>query len=330
MSESAPFTVVPMVAIHPTKLNLYSECVWHEKKPFRKKRFHVEHVSKAHNGKVSENARRKINKAIEYLLFLSREKELPDTYNGKNYLFKLGFVTLTLPSKQVHTDKELKELCLNQFLIESKKKWNVRNYLWRAEKQENGNLHFHILVDKFIPWSELRDVWNRIVNKIGYVDRYRENMRAYHKGGFKVREDLLKHWSSANQLKSYNAQKVNDWNSPNSTDIHSIKKVSNIQAYISKYCTKDEQSEGIEGRIWGCNEALSNVKGAQLVVDNQIDSAIKDLFEKYSPNCYSGEYFSCVTIEFSMLTGLESDVLFKAFSDYLQDHFGVNYQRQTF
>ena len=29
-------------------------------------------------------------------------------------------------------------------------------YFWRAEKQANGNIHFHLLVDRFIPMDLLR------------------------------------------------------------------------------------------------------------------------------------------------------------------------------
>lgn len=330
MELSTPYEIVPMLSIHPTKLNLYSSFEWQEKKKYYPKRFKIETASKQHNGKVSEHAKRKIKKAIDYLLFLSREKELPDTYHGANYKFRLAFITLTLPSLQVHSDNEIKERCLNQLLIELKKKHNVRNYLWRAEKQNNGNLHFHILVDKFIPWSELRDMWNRIINKLGYVDTYRESMRNFHKNGFKVRTDLLESWSETKQLQSYNRNKQSDWASPNSTDIHAVHKVKNIQAYVAKYCTKDEQSKGLKGRLWGCNEQLSNIPGAQIVVDNEINEALCELFDKYSPNVYNGDYFSSISIEFAMLSGLESKVLFEAFAGFLSQHFGTNYQTQFY
>jgi len=330
MEVNNSFDIIPMLSIHPTKLNLYSQIQWHKKRPYRSKRFNISMASKDHAGKVSVHAKRKISKAIEYLLFLSREKELPDTYNGRNYKFRLAFITLTLPSKQVHSDQEIKEQCLNQFLIEARKKWNVKNYLWRAEKQKNGNIHFHILVDKFIPWSVLRDSWNRIINKLDYVSNYRDEMRRFHDGGFKVRQDLIKQWDYKSQIKAYNSQKVKDWNSPNSTDIHSVHKVKNIQAYVSKYCTKDEQNAGLKGRLWGCNEALSNVPGAQLVIDSEVNDALISLFNKYNPRSYVGAHFTSISIEFAMLNDSDSDLLFNAFTTFLQNHFGTNYQKQLF
>ncbi|MBA7635839.1 hypothetical protein ES703_43443 [subsurface metagenome] len=320
------FTLIPMLSIHPDRINLYSEVHWDPYKPRRDPSVHLNGISRDHGGKVSAAARRKVSRAIEYLLFLANEKVLPDTTHGKAYGFKLSFITLTLPSTQAHTDQEIKARLLNQFLIEARKKWHVKNYLWRAEKQKNGNIHFHILADKFIPWSELRDTWNRITNKLDYVTRYRDQMRTFHEGGFRTREDLLKTWSYKNQIKAYNSGKVNDWASPNSTDIHSVWKVKNIKAYISKHCIKDEQSEGLTGRLWGCNEQLSNIPGARMVVDQPISDSLRSIFNKHSPDVYEGAYFSSVDISFEWLKDSDSTELFKAFAGFLNDHFGHSLQ----
>ncbi len=317
-----------MISIHPDRINFYSEVNWYPYKPRRDPSVHLIDVSRDHKGKVSPVARRKISRAIEYLLFLANEKVLPDTTHGKAYSFKLCFITLTLPSAQIHSDQVIKARCLNQFFIEARKKWHVKNYLWRAEKQKNGNIHFHILADKFVPWSEMRDVWNRIVNKLGYVDRYRDQMRAFHEGGFRIREDLLKSWSYKNQIKSYNSSKVNDWASPNSTDIHSVWKIKNIKAYICKHCTKDEQSEGLTGRLWGCNEDLSYVPGARIVIDQPISDALRSIFNKHAPDVYEGAYFSSASIKFEWLKDSDSTLLFQAFAGFLNDHFGHSLQAE--
>jgi len=324
------FELIPCISIHPDRLNVYHKILWHPYKPTRSRAEHLLGVSKDHAGKVSIVARRKINKAIKYLLFLANDKTLPDTAHGKAYSFKLAFITLTLPSTQVHPDVELKDKLLNQFLVEIRQKYGVSNYLWRAEKQKNGNLHFHVLCDKFIPWSELRDRWNRICNKLGYVDRYRDEMRAYHAGGFKVRKQLLKTWEYKAQIKAYNTGKANDWNSPNSTDIHSVHKIRDIAAYLSKYCTKDEQTKGLSGRLWGCNYQLSDIPGGQLVVDSHVSDSLNRLIEKYNPDLYSGKYFSTFFINLEMLRDPEADILLKAFSAFLINHFSFNLQSKFY
>ncbi len=320
---AADFDVVPMVSIHPTRLNLYSEVVKSTKTIRPRSVDHLKVGFNTPSSTISDQSRRKINKAIEYLLFLARPKPILDRANGRNYSFKICFITLTLPSKQVHSDIELKKGALNQFLIEARKRWGVKNFIWRAEKQANGNLHFHVIADKFIPWSELRDTWNRIINKFGYVDTYRSQMREFHKSGFKVRDELLKSWSFISQKRAYETGKVNDWASPNSTDIHAVHKIKNIQAYFSKYFFKSEQNENLTGRLWGCNYELSNIEGGKLIVDSRVHTAIKKLYERFKPRVYSGEYFTSFYITFDMLTTSDSFELFKAFSDFVFDHFNT-------
>jgi hypothetical protein len=59
-----------------------------------------------------------------------------------------------------------------------------------------------------------------------------------------------------------------DFNNPNSTDIHAIEKINSITSYVVKYvCKKDDRQTDdghevrkIEGRIWGCSDALRSIK----------------------------------------------------------------------
>lgn len=328
MIESG-FEGIPCVTIHPSRVNLFTLHEGTRRSNPDRPRFDITKVKKSHNDKISENARRKVSKSIEYLIFMANKKTLPNSYHGKSYNFSIAFVTLTLPSNQIHSDIEIKEHCLNHFLIEVRQKWKLRNYVWRAEKQANGNIHFHVLVDKFIPWSELRDTWNRITNKLGYVNRYRDQMRAFHNGGFKVREDLLKTWEYKKQIKAYKAGKANDWSSPNSTDIHSIRKVTNILSYIVKYATKESQSTGLKGRLWGCNFELSDIKGARLIADSHTKDQINKLCDRFPGSVYKGDYFTSIKIDFKVLQESDFSLLFKAFSEFLIEHFNYNYQLFT-
>ena len=248
---NSDLVLIPSISIHPDKICSYSQVQWFAPHVSHKDNYETrdnsnnefEHLLKSKRsamGLVSDNAKRKISRSLDYLLLLSQDKGLHSNYLGRDFTFKIGFVTLTLPSEQIHPDNVIKSKCLNSLLIELKKYHKVKNYIWRAEKQKNGNIHFHILVDKFIPWSKLRDRWNRIIEKLGYVTAYRESMLQFHKGGFQVRQDLLKYWSFKKQIQAYKTGSKNDWNSPNSTDVHSIRKVINLKGYITKYMTKNE------------------------------------------------------------------------------------------
>lgn len=245
--------LIPNITIHPDKICLYKVPHWHPSAPPKRSQEEIKAYNqwkaasiigseRSAKGRVSDIARRKMSKAITYLVTMSRQKQSHSRFSGRYLQFRLAFITLTLPSPQVHDDNQIKSECLNQFIIEVKRFYKVKHYVWRAEKQKNGNIHFHILVDKFIPWQEIRDRWNRIINKLGYVDSYRESQKDWHKDGFRHRPELLKTWSYEKQYKAYTRGAKSHWNSPNSTDVHAIKKINNVKAYVQKYAVKDETS----------------------------------------------------------------------------------------
>lgn len=352
-------TVIPQISIHPGQINLSYQYHWSPSRPPRresnseyfafvndkgelfeykeKKHEHLLKSNRTANGKISKIAERKIKKAIDYQLAVTTEKKVTDRITGRTIKMKLAFITLTLPSQQKHTDKEIISKLLNQFLIEIKKYYRVKNYIWRAEKQENGNVHFHILIDKFIPYQELRDRWNRITEKLGYVTRYRLEQENWHKNGFKVRVNLLKTWSYEKQKTAYERGSKQHWHSPNSTDIHSLQKIINIKSYITKYITKQPKSqtnnpnqESLEntqtGRVWGCNRELNNLKGAQLDVDNITGEQLQKLADNPKVHKFKGDYFEVFYVDWKELPNMGCDYLFNQLALYLHEVFDTPIQ----
>jgi len=86
----------------------------------------------------------------------------------------LFFITLTLPSDQCDSDNEIKRSVLMPFIQQLKRVSGVDQYFWSCEPQENGNLHFHCLIDRYVRKELLTDLWNVACNHLGYLDRYIE------------------------------------------------------------------------------------------------------------------------------------------------------------
>lgn len=147
---------------------------------------------------------------------------------------KIGFWTLTLAASQVHTDNEIKSVVLNQFLVEMRRH-GLKRYIWKAEKQENGNIHFHIVTDVYVHYLDVRKVWNRCQEKLGYVSRFLEKHGHKH-------------------------------SSPPSANVTALKSIKNIADYIAKYCSKD--GKGIEGRIWFASETLQGLSNVREFVND--------------------------------------------------------------
>lgn len=216
---------------------------------------------------LSQHSVKRLRRAINFMIYTTQEKEITGkkiitksqnftteyekgTTYQKPVKHKLSMITLTLPSKQIHDDETIKSKCLNQFLIEIRKSFKVQDYIWKAEKQENTNIHFHILINRYIHHVKIKTIWNRIINKIGYVDTFAKNQRIYFENGFRMSENPHDKRTEAKQRAAYEKGKNENWLNPNSTDIHALYKVRNAGAYLTKYLakgvTKTERTEQIK------------------------------------------------------------------------------------
>lgn len=264
-------TFIPFASVSPEKISLYARPLDGFSYGHR---FSANIQNLSNNdtdGKISKKANAKIERAISYLLFNAKPKSVMEHTTGKRFTFLVNFITLTLPAQQMHSDNEIKKVCLNNFLTVARKN-GLKNYVWRAEAQpQTGNIHFHITTDHFIHYNSIRKWWNQSVNLLGYLELFKA----------KFHHD-----------------------NPNSTDVHSVKHIRKLASYLSKYLGKNKsfpcigelrlidgkpteflygspeyKSEAggkkkgkviacilgsrvrpITGRLWGCSESLSKIK----------------------------------------------------------------------
>lgn len=218
-------------------------------------------ISKEKNkvkGKFSNGAKKRLTKIIDlftssiagYLLYNKIPLSNIDRY--------IKFVTLTLSSAQFHSDTFIRRNMLNVFLLELKRKHNVKSFIYCSEAQKNGNIHFHILINQYIHWKKIREIWNKIQENNGYIESFEK------KFGHK---------------------------NPNSIDIHKLKKVNSLAAYLTKYFTKDENRRKIEGRLWGCSDNLRELKYYEKLVDYEVDNYLNEMFLNHRDAFYQTDFF---------------------------------------
>jgi signal recognition particle subunit SEC65 len=234
-------------------------------------------------GVLSPNARKRMRRALNLLVAQALEKELFDEVSGRTFTFKVNFITLELPAPQGDvTDDQLKRKCLNEWLLYAKRRYGLKSYVWKAETQENGNLHFHITTDCYIHWGDVRKSWNYSLRHFGFVEQYQAKMKEWHKGGFQVRTDLLKSWNLTSQKEAYEYGQKTDWKNPNCTDVHAVNKIDDLAGYMIKYMSKKEDGRRqVEGKIWGCSTNLTIKDKVEFEFENpdaeQLRKALQDL-----------------------------------------------------
>lgn len=239
---------------------------------------------------LSEKAQKRLKLAVNWLYELAETKRVYHEQKEVYFSFKINFITLTLPCLQMHRDTTIKNNAFNAFLTYLRKYYQLNNYVWRAECQSNGNIHFHICTDTYINYKTVRTSWNRQLRKLGYIKRYQKKFKgmAFNDYERMMREKGIHDLSKI--LSSFKYGESTNWLDPNTTDIHSLYNISNPAAYISKYMSKGDSGidkEGryelkyrrIIGRNWGLSQSLSKLKG-YVDIRNDIICQVIDYVER--------------------------------------------------
>lgn len=188
-------------------------------------------------GVLSKKAITRLRNSVNWLVSSASYKRVWCKREQKHFYFKINFITLTIPQQK---DKDitptLLQECLHNWLVYARKYLHLRNYVWKIEKGEKGKLHIHITADTFIHYKQVRESWNQIIMKKGLSCSY------------------------FNKTGHYN---------PNSTDVHSVRKVKDVAAYLCKYMSKETGlDKGFDKRIWGCSMLLSAKNKCTCIVDS--------------------------------------------------------------
>lgn len=165
-------------------------------------------------------------------------------------------VTLTLPSVQTESDNVIKRKYLNVWLQNLERVHKGINWLWVAESQKNGNIHFHVVVDRYVQFEWVRRSWNRVLSNGGYIDAY--------------------------------CKKFGNRNPP-SVNVHGQKAMGNPAAYITKYLTGDKFVRELEGRKWGCCDRLRGLDRYSLNRGEELESMVCGKFAHLLTDVKYGE-----------------------------------------
>lgn len=245
-------------------------------------------AKKKKNAELSYRARKRIRNAVNWLCLLSAPRHSKYSKKRVSTNFRIGFWTLTLPSKQLHSHAEIKKVCLNNFLTVMRQKFKMHNYVWVAELQKNGNIHFHITTDVYVHYYEIRRIWNQSIELLGYVTAYKHTFESMSYEEYAYWRRMKGASDKKKILKSYNHGQNSCWRDPNTTDVKSVRNIKNLAAYLSKYMAKGNlqgSASGIyvdsfkqfNGRRWYLSQSLSKLGTVKI----DFDMRVRAIFEKF-------------------------------------------------
>jgi|GEM_PF-3549584 len=132
------------------------------------------------------------------------------------------FITISFPAGL--SDENCRK-CLNIWLTRVRTIRPYFPYLWVAERQQNGTLHYHILSNIFLPV--------KLINRFMAIAI--DGVKADQIGVFKK-------WNR---------------NKYNGVDVKAVRNSKALKGYLAKYITKNDDK--IDGAAWHCSRLFSNL-----------------------------------------------------------------------
>ena len=149
-------------------------------------------------GYLNKHSQKRLRKCVDLLLQVSPITTVYNPCTKKTVKHRLSFITLTLSDSISHSHSEVYNTCLGPFLKTMREQWGVNFYVWKAELQQRGQIHYHITTNAFVPMDKIRARWNNLQKKAGYIG--------------------TEH--------------------PPSTEIKEVQNIKNLAGYIEKYISK--------------------------------------------------------------------------------------------
>src|SRR4029077_8764488 len=253
---------------------------------------------KAYSGDITQGSRKRMAKAVTLMSQIVKPVRMINPVSQREIFHRFSFVTLTVASGHLLTAREGYDQLLQHFLQWLRRTKGVELYIWKAEFQKRGQLHYHIVFPNFIHYKEIRAKWNELQKNAGLLDEY--------------------------------AKKYGHFN-PNSTDIHETRGVNNMKAYIMKEMGKSANANKLramamvdsliqagelpeekrnafvedytgelvmDGKVWDCSACLGAAKYYTVAMTDRHEQFILDLCRRREARqkndaFYSMTFFRC-------------------------------------
>lgn len=226
-------------------------------------------------------------RAVTLMIQSSKRKWMLNPVTKRYFYHQISFITLTVsdPTKKL-TGKEAHKKLLSHFLQWLRRTEQVNTYIWKAEHQQNGQIHYHITTPSFIHYQRIRDKWNNLQRKVGLLDKYHNSKGHY---------------------------------DANSTDIHDVRKVKDLAAYLIKYICKSYQNENsINGKVWDCSDNLRGKKYFSVPMNEQHHVLMENAITDEKATKFKGDRFAVVKWKEMKPEKLLTASEFKLFQEYMK------------
>ncbi|MBT0550815.1 rolling circle replication-associated protein [Riemerella anatipestifer] len=183
-----------------------------------------------------------------------------------------AFYTITFP---FGIDDDIAYKLLNTWLTRCRKECGLKSYLWVAERQKNGTLHFHLITNNYM--------------KIGTVNEFMKTAlsNAKNKGEISCRKNIIQKYNGVDVDNLYYPKKRKG----KPKRLSGANAMNKLAFYLTKYVTKNDTKSN---RLpWHCSRDIS----ALFVSINYQDISTHEIANLISDNpeavlTFNEEYFT--------------------------------------
>jgi hypothetical protein len=205
----------------------------------------------------------------------------------------ISMITLTLSSEQMHKDKYLKKNLFSRYVEEIKRKYDIDHYFMRYENQKNGNLHAHLLIDKYIPANEIQKIWNAKQDALGYIDEF---------------------------------EKKHNHRFPPSTHVESFYNDVDRTNYLLEYTTKKSKNKPVEGRQYSMSHSLKEIDVFETIITNKISNIVDQIIKTGTKTIHQDEFFTVILCDRQYLANCLGSQFQFEYNEYYQRCYNYLYR----
>lgn len=194
-----------------------------------------------------------------------------------------AFYSISFP---VEISDEIGYKCLNTWLTRCRKDLGLKSYLWVAERQKNGTLHFHLITHNYMPIKKA----NEFMKTALYTQ--------FTKGNINCKEKSILNYNGVDVDNLYNSKR----NKNKGVRLNKFESQRKLSYYLTKYISKNETKS--ERLPWHCSRDISalfisinyadvtNLEIAELIADNP------EAVTTYEEEFFTMHYFKFVPDDF--------------------------------
>jgi hypothetical protein len=144
---------------------------------------------------------------------------------------------------------------LNKFLVQCRKKFTNFQYFWVAERQENGNIHFHTIMNKRLPVGRWNALW--------VLQQYNAGLVGQDRFGNEISNEEVQRAYLADQAEGFKKKRIQELLNP--LDIKKVRSIAGLSSYLTKYITKQKKDQYFNCSVWHCSRRVSRMFTRQTV-----------------------------------------------------------------